>query len=135
MHRGTDFLLYRNDLIPFFDNDTFPIKYGFDIPFLQQHALGQARLLDVATVIRVCSATSRTVTVEFKYLPRSQSREIQLSGQAGQAIGSIKFGEEGTVKTPAIGLLPGENQIQLKPTPGGDRIEVLEMKIVEAGSS
>jgi hypothetical protein len=59
IYLSDDFSLFENDLIPFFDNDTFPVVNAFPLAFLKPRQLAIARTLFQRTAIPFFSRVDR----------------------------------------------------------------------------
>ena len=129
--RKAGFAVVRNDLIPFLNNDTFPIKYGFDAEFLKQHSLTQARTLGDATSIFLCSAAPRDIKLQFRYSPVSSPQTVEAEVGPSQQRASFVFDGQGVVDAPPISLVRGQNRIDLKPAPGGAKVEVTDLSVIQ----
>lgn len=127
---GAENRLYRNELIPLLDDDSFPIKYAFEAPLLRRYSFTQARILDRQTVIHVCSGAARTVRLGFRYTPGAHSREVAVA--VNDSPGAVvEFGASGSVTTRPLRLSGGENRIQLQPASGGAPIDVLHIQVLD----
>jgi hypothetical protein len=125
LYRQNGFRLSKNDLILFFDNDTFEIKHGFDVEFLKKRSYVQARKLSGDTMIHVCSERARAVQLTFRYTALANERVFNLHVSPGPESGRIVFGKEGALTTPAFPLSKGVNQIELRPESAGEAVEIL----------
>lgn len=125
LYQENGFRLSKNDLILFFDNDTFEIKHGFDVEFLKKRSYVQARKLKSDTIIHVCSAEARTVQLTLRYTALASERVFDLHVSPGPESGRIVFGKEGTLTTPSFPLSKGVNQIELRPESAGEAVEML----------
>lgn len=125
LYQENGFRLSKNDLILFFNNDTFEIKHGFVAEFLKKRSYVQARKLNSDTIIHVCSAEARTAQFTFRYTVLTNERVFDLHVSPGPQSGRIVFGKEGTLTTPAFPLSKGVNQIELRPESAGEAVEIL----------
>lgn len=133
LYRKNGFRISKNDLMLFFDNDTFEIKHGFDVEFLKTRSYAQARKLGTPTVMHACSTEARTVRLTFRYTPLIDGRVFTLSVNPGLASGRIVFGSEGTITTRPFPLSKGVNQIELRPESAGGRVEILGISLKAEG--
>ncbi len=135
LYRANSFRLVKNDLILFFDNDTFRIEHGFDVVFLKDRHYIQARVLSAPTVIHLCSAKSRTVGLVFRYQPLPHPRTVEVVVGPSSARRAILFGPEGRGTAAAVPLSKGENRIELLPLSAGREIEVVEISVLEESAA
>lgn len=88
LYSSDDFSLFANDLIPFFDNDTFPVQNAFPLAFIKQHDLGVARILSQRTNVPFFSKVDRDLDVQLTLDGASVpgSIDVQLDDGAIQSV-------------------------------------------------
>jgi hypothetical protein len=129
LYRQNGFRLSKNDLILFFDNDTFTIKNGFDVEFLKKRRLVQSRELRGNTMIHVCSREARTVRLTFRHSPLENQQVFNLRVNPSFATSKLVFWKEGALTTPSLPLSPGVNRIELEAKSAGDPVEILRISM------
>jgi hypothetical protein len=88
VYQSQDFTIERNDLVPFFDDDSFPVLNAFPAEFLQARNLSVRRVLSKQTAVPFQSQSEQdfTLTIEMDPDATAATLPIGLDDAPQQAI-------------------------------------------------
>jgi hypothetical protein len=129
IYQSTSFVVLRNDLIPFFDNDTFTSVYGFPADFLRARSLSPARLLTNATDVMFFSQRVRQVQVRLKVGTESARGKLAVLLD-GASYGDLQqSGSTVTLSSVVLRVSTGLHRLTLVPDQGV-RVQVADFLLV-----
>jgi hypothetical protein len=113
-YSSDDFALFENDLIPFFDNDTFPAVNPFPLAFLKPRGLAIARTLSQRTEIPFFSKLDRQVDVQVAFngakLPTSVTAQFD-----GASAETFRVDADGVLRISGLYSAAGLHKLVLGP--------------------
>jgi hypothetical protein len=87
LYQSDDFQLVENDLIPFFDNDTFPLVAAVPTAYLTAHGLPVARTLSQETEIPFFSREVGSVDITVQFAPEAVGQTLSYMFNSDQPQG------------------------------------------------
>jgi uncharacterized membrane protein len=76
---SADFRVVANDLVPFFDQDSFPMRTPLPFAFIETHALGLGRVLSSSTDVPFFSREDRDVRLTLVLTDDSPTRQVTVA--------------------------------------------------------
>lgn len=121
LYRSDDFEVAENDLVLFFDHDTFPTLNPFSTAFLQRHSLAVARTLKEPTEIAFFSQVDRAVRVGLQFAPEQVPTEIRFTFDGGPPE-TLEVPPTGQVWLPDLPARQGLHKLVLESPAGPARV-------------
>jgi hypothetical protein len=129
VYESEDFALVENDLVPFFDQGTFPTFHLYPLAFLRSHNLHVARTLKMETGVVFYSRAARRIAVSLRFLSSDAPNTVRVQTEAGEAM--LIVGDGGRTSTATVDIGPGLHTLRFGPLDAPATVTEFHLDVAE----
>lgn len=121
LYVSDDFEVVENDLEPFFDNDTFPMRHGYPKNFTEKRGLPLSRTLFQQTEIKFFSRATQPIVITLQFASDDLPASLPAAFDDG-IMQDINITDDGRAILPLQLIKPGLHTLTLGPLPQSTQV-------------